>query len=490
MYAPPSSLEWYDSPSVSFPSDASFRRSAARFLPLIAVYLFIVYLWPRPESIKPESWRLFGIFAAAIAGLILQPVAGGAIVLLAVTLAALMGGLTIRESLEGYADPIVWLVMAAFFISRALINTGLARRIALVFVRSFGGTTLGISYALSLSDMVLAAIIPSNGARSGGVILPIARSIAELYGSTPGPTSGLLGAFLITSVYQSICVTAAMFYTGQASNPLAAKMAAQAGYNVTWTSWLVAGAVPGLISLAVIPLVVLRLSPPTIRRTPEAAAFAAGELRKMGPMSIQEKILAAIFAAVCAMWVTSEWHKIDITVTALMGCTVLILTGILSWEDVRSEKAAWDIFIWYGGLVRLGRALNDTGMTTLFARSVASVFSEYNWVVLFAAALSIYFFAHYGFASITAHLLAMYPPFLAVLAAKGAPIGLMVYAFACFANLSAGLTNYGTTPTPMYFAQDYVSLRLWWKIGFAVALVNLAIWSVAGFGWWKLLGIW
>ena len=475
---------------MSHPSNVAFRRTAIRFLPLILIYISIVYVFPSPAGIKPESWRLFGIFISTIAGLILQPVAGGALVLLAVALAALIGGLTIREALEGYADPTVWLVMAAFFISRALINTGLARRIALVFVRTFGGSTLGVSYALSLSDMVLAAIIPSNGARSGGVILPIARSISELYGSSPGPTAGLLGAYLMTSVYQSICVTAAMFYTGQASNPLAAKMAAQAGYNVTWTSWLLAGAVPGLLSLAIIPLVILKLSPPKIRRTPEAPAFAATELAKMGPMSLQEKILAVIFVSVCAMWVTSELHKIDITLTAILGSVVLILTGTLSWEDVRSEKAAWDIFIWYGGLVRLGKALNDTGLTTLFAKSVASIFSEFTWVVLFAAALLIYFFAHYGFASITAHLLAMYPPFLAVLAAKGAPLGLMVYAFACFANLSAGLTNYGTTPTPMYFAQDYVSLKDWWKIGFVIAFVNLTIWSVAGFSWWKLLGIW
>jgi DASS family divalent anion:Na+ symporter len=281
-----------------------------------------------------------------------------------------------------------------------------------------------------------------------------------------------------------------MFYTGQASNPLAAKMAGQAGFDVTWTSWLVAGAVPGLLSLAIIPLVVLRLSPPKIRRTPEAPAFAAAELAKMGPMSVQEKTMLAVFLIVCGAWVTSGIHKIDITVTALMGSIILILTGTLSWEDVRCEKAAWDIFVWYGGIIRLGRALNDTGLTTLFARWVASLFSGSNWILLFAGALLIYYFAHYGFASITAHLLAMYPPFLAVLAAKGAPIGLMVYSFACFANLAAGLTNYGTTPSPIYFGQDYVTWRDWWKIGFVIALVNLTIWSVAGFSWWKLLGIW
>ncbi|MCS6951808.1 MAG: anion permease [Bryobacteraceae bacterium] len=455
--------------------------------------VFAVVVWgiPRPEAIRPESWRLTGIFLAAIAGLMLQPAPGGALVLLAVTLAALVGGLTIQEALGGYGDPTVWLVMAAFFISRAMIQTGLARRIALLFVRRFGRTSLGVCYALALSDMTLASIIPSNAARSGGVILPILRSIAEIYGSRPGPTAALLGSFLMTAVYQSICVTAAMFYTGQASNPLAAQIAAtQFGYSVTWTSWFLAGLVPGLCSLAVIPLVVQRLNPPEIRQTPEASAFASRELEAMGRLSRGEKIVTAVFLAVCGLWVTSPLHKIDITVTALLGSGALLATGVLSWEDVKSEKAAWDIFIWYGGLLRLGKALGEAGVTAEFARGVGLVLEGPGWVPLFAGALLIYFYVHYGFASITAHLLAMYAVFVALLAGQGAPLGLMVYAFACFANLSAGLTHYGTTPSPMFFAHDYVSLRKWWVIGFAVSLVNLAIWSAVGFTWWKLLGIW
>jgi DASS family divalent anion:Na+ symporter len=380
--------------------------------------------------------------------------------------------------------------MAAFFISRALINTGLARRIALGFVRLFGRSTTGVAYALTASDMVLASIIPSNAARSGGVVLPILRSIAELYGSRPGPTAALIGSFLFTAVYQGICVTAAMFFTGQASNPLAAQIAGDQGYTVTWTSWLVAGIVPGLVSLAVIPPLVMRLNPPEIRHTPEAAEFAAGELRKMGPMKRDEWILGVVFLFVCGSWVTSGVHGLDITVTALLGSGALMVTGVLNWEDVKAERAAWDIFIWYGGLLRLGKALNDTGVPTEFARTVGSTFAAFSWVTLFAAALLIYFYAHYGFGSITAHILAMYPAFLAVLFAKGAPAGLVVYAFACFTNLSAGLTNYGTTPSPMYFAHEYVSFARWWKVGFVISLVNIAIWTTVGFAWWKLIGYW
>lgn len=471
------------------PQSQSSRRRVLGFAALAAIYFLIVLVLPRPAGVKPEGWRLTGLFAATIAGSILQPIPGGALVLMAITLSAVIGGLSIQQALAGYADKTVWLVMAAFFISRALINTGLARRIALLFVRRFGRSSLGVSYSLAFSDMVLASIIPSNGARSGGVVLPIARSIAELYGSSPGPTAPLLGSFLMTALYQSICVTAAMFYTGQASNPLAARMAGQFGFQVTWLQWFIAGLVPGLCSIAVIPLVVMRLNPPAIRHTPEATAFASRELAAMGPMQASEKILSAIFAGVCLGWVLLS-SRVDITVTALFGAVALLLTGVLDWEDVKSERAGWDIFIWYGGLLRLGEALNEAGVTTAFANGVGQMFGGAGWISLFAIALLIYFYAHYAFASITAHILAMYVPFLAVLVAKGAPVGLLAFAFACFANLAAGLTNYGTTPAPMFFAQGYVPLQRWWLVGFVVSLVNLLIWSAVGFSWWRVLRLW
>lgn len=473
------------------PASPDVRRRILSALVLVALYFAIELLVPKPASVSPAGWRLLGIFVSAIGALMLRPIPGGAAVLTAVILASIFGGLTIQQALGGYGDPTVWLVMAAFSISNALIKTGLARRIALVFIRTVGRTSLGVCYALSATDMVLASVIPSNGARSGGVVLPIVRSVSELYGSLPGPSAALVGSFLVTGVYQGICITAAMFFTGQASNPLAAKMAADLfHYPVTWTLWLIAGIVPGFCSLAIVPWIVYRMDPPVIRKTPEAAAFAARELARMGPVTRSQKIVCVIFISVCALWITSSFHRVDITVTALLGVAALLLTGVLTWNDVVSDRAAWDIFIWYGGLLQLGKSLNDAGVTREFARSVGGMFGSASWVIVLAAALLIYFYAHYGFASITAHMLAMFPPFAAVLVARGAPAGLVIFSFACFTNLAAGLTNYGTTPSPMFYAHGYVSFQKWWRVGLVVSLVNLIIWSTVGFAWWKFIGIW
>ena len=113
-----------------------------------------------------------------------------------------------------------------------------------------------------------------------------------------------------------------------------------------------------------------------------------------------------------------------------------------------------------------------------------------SWFVALPIAVGFYFYAHYAFASITAHALAMFPPFVVMLVGLGAPPGLSVYILACLANLAAGLTHYGTTTGPIVFAEDYVGFGDWWRVGFAASLANLGIWLTVGLAWWKLVGLW
>src|SRR5687767_10282263 len=297
---PPPSAASID-PGITSPASGdgeSFRIRALKWALVIGSALVILLL-PAPEGITPQSWRLLAIFVATIVGAIVRPIPGGAIVLLGITAIMLTGTLTPAEALRGYADPIVWLVLAAFFISRGMIKTGLGRRIALLFVRAIGKHSLGLGYSLIGTDMLLATIIPSTGARSGGIIFPVAKSIAEAYDSKPGPTARRLGAFLTTLLYQCDVIICAMFLTGQASNVIIAKFALEtSGIELTYMRWAIGAIVPGLISLAVVPVLIYKLFPPEVRHTPEAAAFASNELRAMGRTSRAEKLMLMVFGLV------------------------------------------------------------------------------------------------------------------------------------------------------------------------------------------------
>ncbi|MCA1585018.1 MAG: anion permease [Acidobacteria bacterium] len=422
-------------------------RLAWPFLALIGIYILIGHLVPPPDGVSPAQWRTTAVFFATIAGLMLQPLPGAALVLVGLTLMVVVGGVPMPRALSGFSAPSVWLVLVAIMMSRALRETGVARRIALAFVRAFGGSSLGVSY--------------------------------------------VLGTFLMSSLYQSSVIACAMFLTGQASNLLAAGLAAKlANVTITWSSWLVAGIVPGLVSCLVIPYLTYRMLPPRVKRTPAASDYARRELDRMGPSRGAESVTLAVFVGVVLMWVTSTWHGIDVTLVAFVGITVLILSRVLTWEGVLAERSAWDVFVWYGGLLTMGEILNETGSTTAFAAWVSAGLTGTPWLVALVVTLIVYFYVHYALASITTHILAMFPPFVLMLVGLGAPPSLVVYSLACLANLTAGLTHYGTTTAPIVYAEGYVSVRQWWRVGFVASVANLTIWLTIGFAWWKVLGFW
>lgn len=482
-----------DAPQTQPDDSESAPRARARLVRWAVVIgsALAVALAPVPEGVTTQSWRLLAVFVATIIGSIVRPVPAAAVVLMGVAAIALFGVLPVAEALGGYSDPIVWLVLAAFMMSRGMLKTGLGRRIAFLFIRALGRRTLGLGYALISTDALLATFVPSNGARSGGIIFPIAKSLAEAYDSRPGETARRLGAFLFVLLYQCDVIVCAMFLTGQASNPIIARFAQETtGIELSYARWALGAIVPGLVSLAVVPLLLYRVFPPEVTHTPEASRVAGEELRRMGPMKAGEKVMLLVFVLVAGLWMTTAWHGMHYAVVALVGICVLLLGGVLDWEDVLAERGAWDVFIWYGGLVRMAEALGETGLTKRFAEGAADFTLGWAWWAALALLLLVYFYAHYGFASITAHVAAMYVPFLAVILAAGAPPHLAVLSLAYFSNLNASLTHYGTTPAPIWFGAGYVKQRTWWTLGLLVSVAHVLVWATVGFLWWKLLGWW
>jgi DASS family divalent anion:Na+ symporter len=453
----------------------------------------VIAALPPPDGVTRQSWLLLAIFISTIVGSMLQPLTGSAVVLLGIAATVITGALDPTKALKGHSDPVVWLVLAAFFLSCGMVKTGLGRRIALLLIRAIGKRSLGLGYSLVASDFILASMIPSNGARSGGIMLPVACSIAEAYDSRPDDgTAGRLGSYLMNLLYQADVIICATFITGQAANLVIAKLVAEnSTIQLNYLNWFAAGIVPGLLSLIAVPFMIYRFFPPEIKKTPEAAEFASNELRKMGRFSAGEMIMLGTLISVVAMWIAKDrFHSVDTSIVALLGVCLLLLTRVVEWKDLMGERNAWSVFIWYGGLVNMATELGNTGITKIFADKISGLTTGMTWAVALAVLLAIYFYSHYFFASITAHVLAMLVPFLAATLAVGAPAGLAVLFLMYFSNLNASLTHFGTTPGPIYFGTGYVKQGQWWTIGLIASFINIAIWSTVGLAWWKLLGWW
>lgn len=480
-------------PSTPF-SFPMFSWHGVNFGPLVLTVLVGVAIWfaPVPEGVDPKAWQLLAIFVATIVGIISKPLPMGAVAMAGMMATAVTGTLTIGQSLSGFSNTVIWLIVLAFFVARGFIKTGLGARIAYLFVALLGKKTLGLSYGLIASDLVLAPAIPSNTARAGGVVYPILRSLAKAYGSEPDDgTARKIGAYLTKVAFQGTVITSAMFLTAMAANPLAASLAGEQGVTITWTGWAVAALVPGLVSLIVIPFLIYRMYPPEIKETPAAAQMAREELKKMGPMSVNEWLMLGVFILLLVLWIFApQLGDLSATTAALIGLVALLVLGVLTWKDVLNETGAWDTLVWFSALVMMATFLNSLGLITWFGDGVAGTVQGMDWIWAFLALSLVYFYSHYLFASNTAHVSAMYAAFLAVAIAVGTPPLLAALVLAFFSNLFSSMTHYGTGPAPVLFGSGYVELGDWWKIGFVVSVVNIVIWLGIGGVWWKVLGIW
>ena len=451
----------------------------------------VILLIPRPDSMDPRGWRLLAIFVATIVGLIVQPLPMGALAILAITICAATYTVTPDVALSAFANPVIWLIVAAFLFARAVTHTGLGRRIALLFVRWFGSSSLRLGYALAGADLVVSPVIPSDTARAGGIIFPIARSLAEGYDSHPGPTARRLGAYLMQCAYHVGCTTAAIFLTSMAANPLAARFAQRfAGVEITWLGWVAASCVPAAVSLAVLPWLIHRLDPPELLHTPDAPRLAHAELQKMGPMSSREKLLICILLAVIVGWAVQPWHRLHPAIVAYAGVSLIVLFGVIRWDDVLQERRAWDAFIWFGAIIMMADGLEKYGVIKSLTGFLGGHLTGWHWLAAFVALIAAYTYIHYAFASMTAHITALYPAFLLLAVGAGAPPMVAALALAFFSNLNASLTHYGTGPAPIFFGSGYVRLETWWRVGFFVVGFHFVVWLGLGLLWWRLLRLW
>ena len=201
---------------------------------IVLIIGLIIWFIPPPDAINLNVWHLFALFVATIAGFILQPIPIGAVAFCGITTGSLLGVISVNTAISGFGNSTIWLIICAFLLARAFINSGLGKRIAYIIIKLIGKSSLTIGYAITLSDFIISPATPSSTARAGGIIYPIIQSLSSALGSEPGPTARKFGAYIMQIEYQANAITCAMFMTAMAGNPLVVELAEKtAGIHIS-----------------------------------------------------------------------------------------------------------------------------------------------------------------------------------------------------------------------------------------------------------------
>ena len=457
-------------------------------IPLIIA--IIVAILPTPEGLTVNAQYFFAVFLGVIVGLILEPIPPALIGLTGVAFCATFGlvGESAKEArtwaLSGFSNGVIWLIFAAFMFALGYKKSGLGKRIALLLVKKLGKTTLGLGYAVAFADGILSPFMPSNTARSAGTIFPIAINIPQMFNSTPDHEPRKIGSYICWVAIAATTVTSSMFLTALAPNLLAVSLVEKStGIMIEWGQWFGTLAIIMIPLFLLVPLLAYIVYPPEQKVSPEAPAWAAKELKEMGSISKNEILMLCFGILALVMWIFGKQIGVNGTTAAIAVLCLIVLSKVITWEDVITNKGAFNVFIWFATLVAMASGLKKVGFLKWAAGLISSGLVGMDPVTIAISLIVLFFLFHYFFASVTAHTVALLPLFLGV-AANLLP-GEMIQPLALLLVGSLGLmgiiTPYATGPSPIWYGAGYISQAKWWMLGAIFGAVYLAALVALGF---------
>jgi len=477
--------------------DAHATLSSHRAWWRVAIPLAVIAglaLLPSPAGLEQHTWYYFAIFTGVIAALVLEPLPNPAVGVIGVTVVAVLAkwtlfapadaarpgfnvaGEAIKWALSGFASSTVWLVGGAFMFALGYKKTGLGRRIALLLVRALGRNTLLLGYATTIADTILAPFTPSNTARSAGTIFPVVVNLPPIYDSKPhDPSARRIGAYVLWTTFAASCVTSSLFMTACAPNFLALEFIRKIAHvEISYRQWMTASVPFALPLLLVLPALIYLIYPPDLKRSPEVSAWAADELAKIGGISRQETTLAVLVVLAILMWVLGGDY-VDAATAAFVVVSLMLITRVITWEDVARNEAAWTTIVLLATLVTLADGLARAGFIKWFATNVAASVGGMAPMTMILILVTVYFFSHYMFASLTAHTTALLPVMLAVgLGIPGMPADKLALALALTTGIMGIITPYATGAALPYYNSGYITPPEFWRLGGIFGVIFLA----------------
>jgi len=442
-----------------------------------------IWLAPVPAGLSPQAWHLFAVFVSAIAAVLVGVYSLLTSTTLAVAAVVLTNTITPAEAFGGFANTSVLLVVIAFLVAQAVVKSGLGRRISLFMVSRFGRSSLGLAYSIVVTDAVIAPAFPSNTAR-GGVLFPIVLSVAEGSGSRPNDEHGRrLGGYLMFCGMASLAVSSALWMTATSANPIGLQLAREYGIHIGFGKWLIASSVPALVAILALPRVVARLFPPHVHETPEAPIAARKALAELGPFSRIEWITAVTFMLMVAGWIFADQLKMNVTSIAFAGLGLLLMTGVLTLDDLSTQGDTLVTFLWLAVLFALSGELNQLGFMGYAGQMLAKYMGGLSWPVTYVGLIVIYVAIHYMFVSQSSQVLALLGVFLEVGIRGGVPASLMAFGLLFASSYFSVITPQGGSQNIIFVGSGYLTQRELYRMGLLTTLFFMAVFLVIGTGW-------
>jgi sodium-dependent dicarboxylate transporter 2/3/5 len=337
-------------------------------------------------SLSPEAWKVLGIASWMVIWWVTEATPMAVAALLPIVMFPATGIFTMTQATAPYANPVIFLFMGGFFIALGLEQHGLHRRLALNLVRVTGTGANGIILGFMLATGFLSMWISNTAATI--MMLPLASTVISIISKNSDNKKGLalFSVALMLGIAYSANVGGISTIIGTPPNVVFVGYARELlNTEINFSSWMMVGFPVSAIMLFVIFIILTQvLYRNGLGRMNYASEMLEAELKGLGRMSLEEKLVALIFGLTAFMWIFKlpinkllGSEILNDTATAIIG-GILIFTvpadirkgiGLVPWEA--TKRMPWGILLLFGGGLTLAKAMETTGLIDVIANLVA-----------------------------------------------------------------------------------------------------------------------
>ncbi|WP_180953962.1 SLC13 family permease [Bacillus sp. M6-12] len=294
-----------------------------------------------------------------------------------------------------WLSPMIYLVISAFFLAKAVEKSGLAQRLALYMFRPFVKNYRTLIILIYGVGIIFSLIIPHPFARAF-IMLAIVKSIWDQM-----ELSKEERASVGLSVFVAASVNSFIFLTGD--SVLNISTAELAGEAVTWLGWFILMGPPSIgLNILVCLTHLLVFRPKTKSQSLE---FKDDQI-SIKPMNMEEKKVLFWLTLAIILWATDLWHGIHpawVGVIAITGLAMPRIGGLLKAEDFKAVPI--DILFFMTAALAIGNVVVHTTLSETLANWIMPDLALANpmliGLLLTAIGIFIHFFVGSAFALIS-----------------------------------------------------------------------------------------
>ncbi|MCG2462260.1 DASS family sodium-coupled anion symporter [Flavobacteriaceae bacterium F89] len=463
------------------------------------ILFFLILFVDAPKGMGEEAQAVLACTVWVALWWMTEALPIAATALLPIILFPLTGAASMETTTAAYGHPYIFLFVGGFIIAKAIEQWNLHKRIALNIIQLIGSNIGFIILGFMVATAFLSMWI-SNTATSV-MMLPIGLAVIQQVGNSDQLTKSqriLFGKALMIAIAYSASIGGMATLIGTPPNLVFAGIMKETfQVEITFEKWLGIGLPFSILMLFICWKYLTRIAFPLKNlKLPGGKASIVQQLKALGSISYEEKMVAVVFGLTAIAWVTKSFllgiifPAINDTIIALMGAMLLFLIpsrsrmgALIKWNE--AVKLPWGVLLLYGGGLAIAASFQTSGLATWIGTQMTVIQGLSLFLMIAIIVASVNFLTE-----LTSNL-ATTAMLLPILASMAVALDIHPIIFMVSATLAAScafMLPVATPPNAVVFGsgkleiKDMVRAGIWMNL-FSIALITLLIYFLLPYIW-------